>query len=73
MIESENIELRGEQPQVDKKVDELFFGADPKKFVGIVATTGGGKTFLFLNQFLKFLEKYANDVNKAIIIKIQYI
>ena len=55
------MELRGEQPQVDKKVDELFFGADPKKFVGIVATTGGGKTFLFLSQFLKFFEKYANE------------
>lgn len=59
------MELRGEQPQVDKKVDELFFGADPKKFVGIVATTGGGKTFLFLNQFLKFLEKYANDKSES--------
>lgn len=55
------MELRGEQPQVDKKVDELFWGSDPKNFAGIVATTGGGKTFLFLSQFLKFLEKYSKE------------
>lgn len=59
------MELRGEQPQVDKKVDELFWGIDSKRFAGIIATTGGGKTYLFLSQFLKFLQKYADEKDEA--------
>ena len=55
------MELRGEQPQADKNIDELFWGIDPKRFAGIVATTGGGKTYLFLSQFLKFLQKYSDE------------
>ena len=45
-----NIELIEKQPEIARNADELY---KSKRFVGIVLSTGGGKSFLAMDQIIK--------------------
>lgn len=52
------IGLKSHQQPMAEKLDELY--STGKKFAGIILATGGGKSFLAMDQIIKFAEDY-ND------------
>lgn len=56
------MKLRSYQEAIAKKIDALFRGIDreERRFVGVKLPTGGGKSFIFMDQ----LEKSAKEYNK---------
>ena len=54
------IELIGIQPGIAGNINELYEKVF-KRFVGLVLSTGGGKSFLAIDQILKRMNKYNNE------------
>ena len=55
--------LREYQKVIAEKIDRLFkgIGREERSFVGVKLPTGGGKTFIFMDQFVKFYEEYNKE------------
>ncbi len=53
-----SIELIEKQPGIARNADELY---KSKRFVGIVLSTGGGKSFLAMDQIIKRANEYNAD------------
>ena len=54
--------LREYQKEIADKIDERFRGKSRKRFVGVKLPTGGGKSYLFMDQLDKFIDEY-NGIN----------
>lgn len=57
------MELRSYQKEIARKIDELYngIGREERNFVGVKLPTGGGKSFIFMDQLVKFSEKYNEE------------
>lgn len=57
------MKLREYQEEIANTIDKIFKGIDrdERRFVGVKLPTGGGKSFLFLDQFEKFIELYQDE------------
>ena len=57
------LQLYENQLDIAQKIDTRFRPEDDhsKRFVGVVLNTGGGKSYIFLDQFDKFLNEYDKE------------
>lgn len=57
------MELREYQKEIARKIDELYngIGREERNFVGVKLPTGGGKSFIFMDQLIKFSQKYNEE------------
>ena len=57
------MELREYQKIIAQKIDRLFkgIGREERSFVGVKLPTGGGKSFIFMDQLIKFSEEYNKE------------
>lgn len=57
------MELREYQKVIAEEIDKRFKGINREKrrFVGVKLPTGGGKSFLFMDQLIKFFKEYNEE------------